>query len=82
MAAALAVQDSMKIITRKIHAMRRLRRELAAHFAQHVEDGAEIGAISWILKQCEALNINEGVLYVIRANHARSRWHAMQRERH
>ncbi len=49
MAAALAVQDSMEIITGKIHAMRRLGRELAAHFAQHVQDGAKIGAISWIL---------------------------------
>ncbi len=53
MAAALTVQETMKIVTGKIHAMRRLWRQLASHFAEHVEDGAEVGAISWILKQSE-----------------------------
>lgn len=53
MAAALAMQETMKSITGKIHSMRRLWRQFSSHFAQHVEDGAEVGTIGGILKSSE-----------------------------
>jgi hypothetical protein len=53
------MQQTTESVARHVNAVTRLRRQLPSHFAQHVEYGAEIWTISWVLKKNEGFDAKQ-----------------------